>query len=193
MPGQWTEIAFVAIADEAGNEYQFGTITDTLDIAWGARDVEPIACLSAGRVVKFIPEDVTEISLELFPVGISSNGTTPNGIHAWFMGLAPTATSGVVTFARKRFRVTVLWTNQTVTLAAGAIASGQSLRFSFWSCYLTDASLDFTDDILKASCTFKCPPYDRSGSGLFKAEEADTATLAALPMFGMTGTQVMKP
>lgn len=181
MPDQWTEIAWVAISDEDGNQYQFGTITDTIDIAWGSRDIESIATVSAGRVTKFIPEDLTEITLELFPVGISSDGTTPNGIHGWFMGLSPSATSGIVTFTRKRFRVAVLWTTVTgITDAAGAITSGDSLRFSFWNCYLTDATLDFTDDLLKSTVTFKCPPYNRAGSGMVKAEEADEATLATL-------------
>jgi len=183
MPDQWTEIAYVAISDEDGNQYQFGTITDTIDIAWGSRDIESIATVSAGRVTKFIPEDITEITLELFPVGISSDGTTPNGIHAWFMGLSPSATNGIVQFTRKKFRVAVLWTtlaSGSVTDAAGALGEGDHLRFSFWNCYLTDATLDFTDDLLKSTVTFKCPAYDRSGSGLIKAEEADDATLTTL-------------
>ena len=54
MPDQWTEIAYVAISDEDGNQYQFGTITDTIDISWGARDIESIATISAGRVTKFM-------------------------------------------------------------------------------------------------------------------------------------------
>jgi len=183
MPDQWTEIAWVAISDEDGNQYQFGTITDTIDIAWGARDIESIATVSAGRVTKFIPEEVTEITLELFPVGISSSGTTPNGIQGWFMGLLPTATSGIVAFTRKKFRVAILWTTTTPVTpdyAAGAIPSGESLRYSFWNCYLTNSSVDFTDDLLKSTVTFKCPPYDRAGSGLIKGEEADGAILATL-------------
>lgn len=181
MPDQWTEIAFVAISDEDGNEYEFGTITDTIDISWGSRDVEQVAMVSAGRVAKFIPEDLTEITLEIYPVGISSSGTTPNGIHGWFMGLAPTATSGIVQFTRKKFRVTVLWTTlSTVSAAAGALTSGDHFRLSFWNCYLTDANLDFTDDIVKSTVTFKCLPYNRAASGMIKAEEADEGTLSAL-------------
>lgn len=184
LPDQWTEIAYVAVGDEDGNEYQFGTITDTIDISWGARDIESIATVSAGRVTKFIPEEVTEITLELFPIGISSDGSTPNGIHGWFMGLAPSATSGVVTFSRKKFRVTLLWTTDTsVTDATDDIPSSgseSSLRFSFWNAYLTDATLDFTDDLLTASVTFKCPPYDRAANGLIKAEEVEDGTLSAL-------------
>ena len=181
MPDQWTEIAYVAISDEDGNQYQFGAITDTIDIAWGARDIESIACVSSGRVTKFIPEEITEITLELFPVGISSDDSPPNGVQGWFMGLEPDATSGIVAFTRQKFRITVLWTTVTgITDAAGAVTSGDSLRFSFWNAYLTNASVDFTDDILKSTVTFKCPPYDRAASGLIKAEEADETTLATL-------------
>ena len=194
MPDQWTEIAYVAISDEDSNQYQFGTITDTMNIAWGARDIESIACISAGRVTKFIPEDVTEITLELFPVGLSSSGTTPNGIHGWFMGLSPTATEGKVTFTRKKFRVCILWsTASSITNAAGAIGSGDSLRISFWNCYLTSATLDFTDDILKATCTFKCPPYDRSAASLIFGEEKDGSTLIALPTYTGVAPTVYPP
>jgi hypothetical protein len=191
MPDQWTEIAYVAISDEDGNQYQFGTITDTIDIAWGARDIESIATVSAGRVTKFIPEEVTEITLELYPVGISSSGTTPNGIHGWFMGMAPNTTSGTNNFTRKKFRVAVVWTTlpkASVTDAAGALGSGDHLRFSFWSCYLTSATSSFTDDILKSTVTFKCPPYNRAGSALIKAEEADNGTLDSLGAFGSGGS-----
>ncbi len=64
---QWTETAFVEIADNSAtsNVVQFGTITDTIDISIGARDIEAISMVSAGRVSKFTPEDVTEITLEL--------------------------------------------------------------------------------------------------------------------------------
>lgn len=180
MPDEFTEVAYVAISDEDGNQYQFGTITDTVELGLGARDIEAIATVSAGRVVKKTPEDVTEISLEIFPVGMSSDDTPPNGLLAWYMGLAPTASSGINQFTRKRFRVTVIWSSVTVTDAAGAIDSGESFRVSFWNCFLTDMSLDFTDDILKSKVTFKCPPYNKAGSGTIKAEEADGAILATL-------------
>ena len=182
MPDQWTEVAYVAISDDSGNEYQFGAITDTIDIAMGARDIEAIATLSAARVIKFIPEEVTEITMEVFPVGISAD--TTNGFYSWFLGLSHDSTSGVVTFARKKFRVTVLWTTaSSITSAAGAIGTGDSLRMSFWSCYLTTATADFSDDILKSKVTFKCPPYDRSANGLIKVEEVDAGTLTALNTF----------
>jgi hypothetical protein len=194
MPDQWTEIAWVAISDEDSNQYQFGTITDTIDISWGARDIESIATVSAGRVTKFIPEDVTEITLELFPVGISSDGATPNGIHGWFMGLSPSATAGTVAFARKKFRVVVLWTTLTsITNAAGALASGDHLRFSFWNAYLTNATADFTDDILKSTVTFKCPPYDRAANGLICAEEEDDGTLNSMPVYAGSAPPAGQP
>lgn len=180
LPDEWTEVAYVAISDEDGNQYQFGVITDTVELGLGARDIEAIATVSAGRVVKKIPEEVTEISLEVFPVGMSSDDTPPNGMLSWYMGLAPTASSGINQFSRKRFRVTVLWSDTTVTDAAGAIDSGNSFRISFWNCFLTDMSLDFTDDILKSKVTFKCPPYNKSAEGTIKAEEADSAILATL-------------
>jgi len=186
MPDQWTEIAYVAISDSDKNQYQFGVLTETIDIAWGTRDIEAIATVNAGRVVKFVPDDVTELTLEMYPVGMSSDDTPPNGIAAWFMGLVPTVSTGINTYVRKKFRVAILWTSlakASVTDAAGSISSANSFRLSFWNCYMTDAALDFTDNVLKCKATFKCPPFDKSGNGLIKAEEADTTTLTTLGVY----------
>lgn len=183
MPDEWSEMAYVAISDSDGNQYQFGALTDTIDMAWGARDIEAIATVSSGRVVKKVPEDTTEITLELFPVGMSSNSTIPNGVHAWYMGLAPTATSGINQITRKKFRVAILWTDlafASVTDAAGAIASANSFRVSFWGCHMTNASMEFTDDILKSKVTFKCVPFNKSSAGLIKSEEIVADVLATL-------------
>ena len=184
MPDEWTEIAYIAISDSDSNQYQFGALTDTMDISWGTRDIEAIATVNAGRVIKYIPDDMTEITLEMYPVGISSDDTPPNGVHDWFLGLsAPTLDSGINSYLRKKFRVAILWTDlakASVTDAAGAIAGSSSFRVSFWNCYMTGASLDFTDDILKCTVVFKCPPFNKSGSGLIKIEQEDADDLATL-------------
>jgi hypothetical protein len=188
MPDQWTEKAYVAISDEDGNQVQFGARTDTIDITFGAKDIESIPIVNAGRITKFSPEEDSELSLELYPVGVSADSSDPNGLLGWFMGLSPSATSGTITFARKRFRVAILWTTaSSVSDAAGSISSADSFRISFWGCYMTELNNEFTDDIVKSSVTFKCPPYNRSAAGLIKVEEADGAVLSSLnPYTGNT-------
>lgn len=182
---QWTETAFVEIADNSAtsNVVQFGTITDTIDISIGARDIEAISMVSAGRVSKFTPEDVTEITLELYPIGTSSiySGTTdsnPNGVLSWYWGLSPTTSVSLNSFGRKLFRVSMLWTD-TVTNLSGSVPAvsaasasvGNYLRLGFWMCYMTDAKMDFTDDILKQTVTFKCLPFDRAAASRITVEE----------------------
>ncbi len=186
MPEQWTGVAYIAISDEDGNEYQFGALTDTIEISWGSKDIEATATVSGGRVVTYSPEEVTEISMDIFPVGISSDGSVPNGIQGWFMGLDPTASSGINQLKRKKFRVAALWTDTSPSDAAGDISSGNSLRFSFWRAYLTSAEPDYSDDILKTSVTFKVPPYDKAGNGCIKSEEAEGTSLTALGAFDGT-------
>jgi len=189
---QWTEIAFVEIADnaETPNVVQFGTITDTLDISIGTRDVEAIALLSSGRVAKFTPEDVTEITLELYPIGVTSIGSSPNGILAWYWGQNPGTNAGRNEFGRKYFRVSMLWTNTITDLtsvplvSAGQETIGDYLRMSFWMSYMTDAKMDFTDDILKQTVTFKCLPFDRAGASRIVFEEyyVDGSTVEYMPV-----------
>jgi hypothetical protein len=186
---QWTETAFVEIADNSAtsNIIQFGTITDTIDIAIGSRDVEAIAMVSAGRVTKFTPEDITEITLELYPIGTSSvfttatvgaTGSNPNGVLSWFWGLSPNTKVSRNAFGRKKFRLSLLWTDTVTDVSAAVpVVSAQSttvgsyLRLGFWNAYMTDAKMDFTDDILKQTVTFKCIPFDRTAAGMITIEE----------------------
>lgn len=198
---QWTEIAFVEIADNATspNIVQFGTITDTIDISIGTRDIEAIALLSSGRVTKFTPEELTELTLEIYPIGASSTYTTstagatstsPNGILSWFWGLAPNTKQGKNAFGRKYFRVSMMWTDTVTNLSTGVptvsnahTTVGNYLRLGFWMAYLTDAKLDFTDDILKQTITFKCLPFDRTGASRISFEEyyVDGVTVTQVP------------
>ncbi len=198
---QWTETAFVEIADNSSssNIIQFGTITDTVDISIGARDVEAVAMVSAGRVTKFTPEDVTELTLELYPIGTSSvyatssegeTGSNPNGVLSWYWGLSPNTQVGTNAFGRKKFRVSLLWTDTITDLSGGVPAVSDSsstvgsyLRLGFWACYMTDAKLDFTDDILKQTVTFKCIPFDREAKARITTEEyyVDGTTTTEMP------------
>jgi hypothetical protein len=190
LPDQWTEKAYIDITKQDGTAYQFGALTDTIDIAWGDKSIEATALVNGGRVVTYTPEEPTEITLEMFPVGAKANQTSPTGLSNWFMGNETGASNRYVTASvRYRFRVAILWTDAaTVTAASGAVGSANtnSLRMSFWNCYLTSCKFSFTDDILKCTAVFTCVPYNKTASGMMAVEEGVASTLSAMASFTAT-------
>lgn len=196
LPNEWTEIGLVDITKAGGSVYQFGVITDTVDIDWGDKAIESTALVNGGRIVKYTPEEDTTITLEMFPVGATANQATPTGLYNWFLG-DESGTSGrfIATHLRYKFRVSLLWCDQlvawggTVAVASGSTpASSSALRFSFWNCYLTSVKTEFTDDLLKCTVKFVCPPYNKTASGMIATEEKETAALSAMSSYTATST-----
>jgi hypothetical protein len=199
MVDQWTELALVEVQKYGDTDaYQFGAITDTVDLDIGDRPIESTALINGGRIVKYTPEEDTTVTLEIFPVGAKANQTTPTGLGNWFYGDVTGTTQGagagtyyINTHSRYKFRVVVLWTSLYPlpvgsNTVSGALASGDHLRVSFWGSYLTSCKLAYTDDILTGTVNFVCPPYTKAGAGVIAVEEAVTQTLKAMQDYGAT-------
>ena len=45
---------------------------------------------------------------------------------------------------------------------------------------MTGGNIDFTDDIVKVTAVFKCPPFAKDGDGLIKIEEEDAGDMVTL-------------
>lgn len=187
---QWTELALIEIQRfNDSNAYQFGSLTDTIDLDIGDKAIESTPLVNGGRVVKYTPEADSTITLEIFPVGVRGNQPTPAGLMNWFYGDEAGTTHGtgkgfkfINKNSRYKFRVAVLWTS-TFPLPAsvsGVQTSGDHFRISFWGCYLTSCKIAYTDDILTGTVSFVCPPFTKAGSGAIGIEEANTQELPAM-------------
>lgn len=178
----WNEIAFIAISDDAGNEYEFAAITRNIDIKIGNKGIVTDPLINSGLFTRFKAEDTSEIAMDLIPLGIKSSGTIPNGVHAWFLGRSPTSTSAIDNYKRYKFRVCILWTTYVGSISTSQLipSADNSMRISFWGAYLSSAELKHDNEMLISSVVFSCPPYDENGHGMIKAEEATSATLSTL-------------
>ena len=159
----WLETALVTITKLAGTDYEFAALTETIDIDQGDKDIEGIANVAGGRVVKWTPEGDTSITLEMYPTGV--NGlATPDGVANLFHGFTDTST-GSNSRVRDLFRISVLWTNDTTaTSGAGATAASTSnKRFALANAYATSYKTSFTDGIQKVTITFKTTPFNKAG------------------------------
>jgi hypothetical protein len=174
FPDMWQEVALVAVSISGGSEIQFAAITETIEINEGDYPGEGMPNLAGGRIWKQSPQEDGEITLELLPLELDT--TSGVGLFQQWTGgtwdtsepLAADSTWAVgVTRVRDKFRVSILWTNDTTaTAAAGATASAtDALRFYATDCRITSHQSSFSpEDGLKTSVTFKYPAMNKAGT-----------------------------
>lgn len=188
----WFDKCFVSISGLSGNEIALQTRTTNLSVSGGGFDIEGIETFG-GKITKLGTRDDIEISLDGIPVS-----------HAefdWLFAGQITATSwgtsgSTITTSTlgTKYRVTLLWTNQTgVTGATQAISgSSEARRRSFCDAYCT--SLEDTQDagdMLTCTVNFKLAPEDDSGLQNWGVWSKDTTsgTLSALNAFTSSSTK----
>lgn len=187
FPKSWEEVALITIERYPGTEHdilQANAFTETIDISEPDYPGESIPNLAGGRIWKQSPQEDGEITLEFYPVStILDTGLTPDlygGLFQfWTTGQTiditsptrPVATNVTyvagVDYSRERFRVAIMWTNDTaVTSASGATSTSTKvgLRFVALGCRMTSHKSAFTDGILKSTATFKFPAMNKIGT-----------------------------
>lgn len=194
----WSETALVAITQSTAStntDVIFHTITETVDIDMGEKDFETIVGLSGGRMVKYTPEGDTTITMEMYPLGAGSGdisgATTATGVfdllHAedTTQPLKISSTSAT----RQKYRLCILWTEDTSVKSATAAITGANKAFRFTAAdgYFTAVKPSFTDGVLKFNVTFKVPPRDSVNNSNIYIESTDgTASLTALQSYTTT-------
>ena len=190
-PETWSEKGKVSIMIEGGtSNIEFETITETSDIDIGDKDIDVIATLKGGRLVKYTPQDVTTITFEAYPIEAgTATGTSGKG----FFDLLNTVDSAQplivpVDFARNRYRVALLWTNDPTNLVAyGAVATPYLAQRVIACGFFISAKPSFTDGVLKWTVQHKSPPFKKEATANVQIESTDgTAILTALDNFSTT-------
>ena len=64
----WMEECLVGISVIAGEEVQFASIIQTVDLDIGEKDIEGLALVNGGRVTKWTPEGDSTITFEAYPL-----------------------------------------------------------------------------------------------------------------------------
>ncbi len=200
FPDAWEEVALVSVTQFAASPIavQCAAITETIDISEPDYPGESIPNLAGGRVWKQSPQEDGEITLEIYPIDVSlANGENNLGLFQQFVGGTYDTTEPIttdiawpvgITRVRDRFRVTILWTNDTAppSTAEASIAIGkEALRFSAMGCRIISHKTSFTDGIVKTTVTFKFPAMNKAGDVMmFRWESCDaTAALSALSAY----------
>ena len=187
--GAWSETCLIGVTAKDGSEVQFAALIETVDIDMGDKDVEVIANLKGGRVIKKVPQAETTITFEGYPIGIDASAGT--GFSELFNDLAGATTIEPLTIdaslVRTLYRVAILWSTGTETTAGAATtASNSAYRFAAANCYMTSYKPSFTDGILKATISFKVAPFNRLGIAQIREESTEGTT--ALTVLGSYNT-----
>ncbi len=179
----WSEIGYVSITALSGSAVEFRTLTETVAIDIGDKEFDTIPIINGGRVVKFIPQESTEITLEAYPV---EAGTVSGGVGKGFFDLLNTQDASQplsvsVDHTRTKYRMALLWTDATDITTAETTVSGAKagLRILCADGFFTSAKPSFTDGILKWTVKYKVPAFDKDAVANVKIESTDgSATLS---------------
>lgn len=159
--------------------------TEGLRIRLGEKGIDQVVLNNNGRIAKFNPEDITEITFDEYTLGAEN----ANGLIALFFGdvsdqVQPISVTNTIT--RVKVRIAIMWTQDTTaTAGAGAsAATNAALRVIAQDGYLTANELGWDDKILKSGITFKFVPYNKAGTGRLTAESDDGTSGTGLAALG---------
>jgi hypothetical protein len=168
-PDAWDEVALINVNDGV-TDMNIACMTETIDIDLGDKDGESIPNLCGGRIFKKTPEPDTTITFEGYPISIGKKtDTAPTGLIQFFFGGTDSTQPLSVISGKLRplFRVTIMWTDDPAALTArsGVTSGYYALRYDFQNCLFISCKPSFTDKILKATWKFKCPAFNKAGTG----------------------------
>lgn len=190
VPESWSEKAKISIQEEGTGKtnYQYEAITDTIDIDEGEKGIEAMPNTKGGRIVKFLPEEMTTVTFEAYPLyGGTISGTTAGGyddmLHPTTGGYTEPLDISNNTY-RKRYRIAILWTNDLANTSANTAVATASYAFRWIGCgFITSAKKSFTDGALKFTVEFKIPPFTKLGTANIKKQSTPTNALTVLATF----------
>lgn len=187
VPETWSERAKISICVEAGTNIQFETLTDTVDVDLGDKDIEAIATMKGGRLVKYIPQEMTTITLEAYPLEAGTkSGTTGTGFFDLMNTVDSTQPLSIsVDLVRNRYRMAMLWTNDTSNTSAHTSVASGSYALRIVGCgFFTSVKPSYTDGVVKFTVQMKCPAFKKDGTANVNIGSCDTtAALVALTSF----------
>ena len=188
----WYSTAYVSIQALSGTEYQLQTKTTSFSQTGGAPDIEGIDTFG-GIVTRLTSNEDIEISFE----GIPTSHADFDWIKAGQTASTAFGTSGAIitTSTSRKYRVTLLWTDQSAPTSAAiqAITStNEAYRKSWADCYCTgiETSMD-AGDVLKAKLNFKTTEQDADGlkNWYIAAKDTTSGTLSAMNAYTSSTTK----
>ncbi len=176
----WMEVCLIAISKIEGPDRQFAGLTETVDIDLGEKDIEGIPLTNGGRVTKWSPEGDSTITFEAYPLQAGTDtGSSGLGFFDLMHSEDATVPIRIVNDRnRDKYRVLVLWTNDSGVTTAQAITTADSsaLRIGLAGGHFTSVKPSFTDGTLKFTVTYKCAAFNKAGTAQLMMESCAGAS-----------------
>jgi len=194
-PDSWKEFCLIGVIPEAypsaaggGACIEFAGMTEDITaIDWGDRDIEGVALVNGGRVVKTMSMGDESVTLKLYPTDtlLDDGSDVANGIAQLFHPQAAEDTSYPAvadnSIYRRKFGLIILWA-ETLPAVADALPaeSKTAYRVQVVNAYMTSYKLNYDDKVMSAEVTFKWAPFQKDAGSNKREESTDgTVQLAA--------------
>ena len=184
----WQRQAVIEV-DDGTSAVLLHTMTETIDVDMGERDLDKIDLLNLGQIPKHGAVGITTVTFEGYPLqaGSASASEQGTGFFDIFASKPVVDDSGELDVDMSntltRYRVAILWTDDANAIYADEeIDEGdRALRFVMADCFCTSCKTSFTDGVLKQTLTFKGTAFAKDATARIKMESCTASeTLTAL-------------
>jgi len=176
-PDSYKEVCKISIIDTDSNVIVFDGFTEDITaMDWGEKDIEGMALLNGGRVVKNTPMTDESITLKVYPVK-ADNATTDSVAQLFHPQSTADVTQPIAvdnTITRSQVGLIMLWA--TVLPADASTLPGDSIpayRVQVINAYVTKYTPSFDDKHFSAEITLKWAPFAKDATRNKREESTD--------------------
>lgn len=184
----WQRQAIIEV-DDGTSAILLHTMTETIDIDMGERDLDKIDLLNLGQIPKHGAVGITTVTFEGYPLQAGSASASEHGTGFFdiFASKPVVDSSGELDIDMSntltRYRVAILWSDDADTVYGDEAIDSEdrAIRFVIADCFCTSCKTTFTDGVMKQTLVFKGVAFDKNAVTRIKMESCTASeTLTAL-------------
>jgi len=181
----FSETSLLSICRKGGTEASYQVLIESVETSGGEKGFDSIASIAGGRLKKFNPQEDFEVTIEGYALEVGTDsGTAGLGFYDLLHSQDTSQPLSVsVDRVRDEFRLVIMATDNTSQTSASAVTTSgdQAMRWTFQNGHFTNVEASFSDKVWKFTVTFKCPPFNKSGTANVTYESTDGTATKVLP------------
>jgi len=188
----FSETSLLSISRKDGTDRSFQILIETIETSGGEKGFESLSTIAGGRLKKFNPQEDVEVSMEGYAVEVGTDdGATGLGFYDLIHSADTSQPLSIpVDRIRDEFRLVIMATDNPDQTSASAVTTStdKAMRWTFQNGHFSNAEASFSDKVWKFTITFKCPPFNKSGTANVTYESTDGTADKVLPALGEYAT-----
>jgi len=177
LPDAYKEVCRISIINNAGTAVAFDGFTEDITaMDWGEKDIEGMALVNGGRVVKFTPMSDESMTLKIYPTRADTAVT--NSVAQLFHPQSTADSTQPIAvdnrYQRDPCGIVILWAT-TLPATAQTVPAGSvtAERIQIINAYPTKYTPSFDDKVKSAEITFKWAPFAKDATRNKREESTD--------------------